>query len=103
MEADVGGAWSFLRLGCDHSKSFQITPDGCGVECDVVVGFQMPGDGVGSGVMSCFFESGSDLSDEVDGALWGGCWGVVGSSGFGCEGGFAFGAVTVEEFGNPAL
>ncbi len=53
--------------------------------------------------MSCFFESGSDLSYEVDGALWGGCWGVVGAFGFGCEGGFAFAAVTVEEFGNPAL
>ena len=103
METDVGRAWSFLRLGCDGSDACEVTPNSCGVEVDVVVGFKMPGDGVCSGVMSCFFESGSDLSDEVDGALWGGCWGVVGSSGFGCEGCFAFGAVTVEEFGNPTL
>jgi len=55
LEADVGGAGAFLGLGCDGSVFFQTTPDCCRVDCEVVVGGEVPGDGVCSSIVLAKF------------------------------------------------
>lgn len=80
MEADEGGTWPFLRLWGDGSVFLQIPPNSCGMDRDVVVGVQVPGNGVGSGVVARGFERGPELRDEFNGALWSGCGAGVGAT-----------------------
>ena len=52
LEADVGGLGAFLRLGGDRAVAGQDAVHGGPRQRDVVVVFEVPGQGVGAGVVA---------------------------------------------------
>ena len=103
FEADVGGLGSFLRLGGDQAGFGQVAADrGAGDLVSVVV-FEVPGDGLGSGVQAGGGQVGAESEDQLDHGDVQGARGGLGSTRSGFEGRLALGVVAGDEFGDPAF
>jgi hypothetical protein len=64
-EADVGGLRLLLRLRCHETSATDDPIDRGSRDGDVVVVFEVPGDGVGAGIEALRRESSSEFDDQV--------------------------------------
>ncbi len=103
LEPDVGGAGFLFRFGGDDACVAEVAVDGGGGDPDVVVVFEVPGDGVAAGVVAVGGEFVAEADDEADGVGRGGVRAGFGAPGPGLERGVAFLVVPGDEFGDPAF
>ena len=68
-EADVGGLGAFRRCRCHQPGRGEVAADRGDRHLQLVVMFQMPGDGVGSGVKARGAQLGAQFDDQIDGGL----------------------------------
>jgi hypothetical protein len=68
-QTDVGGLGTFRRCWGDQSGCGEVAADRGDRHLQLVVMFQMPGDGVGSGVEARGAQLVAELDDQIDGGL----------------------------------